>query len=246
MATVTGLTKERMLAMEAETVTSGLVDVNGNLLLTSRNGVQMDAGSVMPGLNILLPAVRDYLYPVGCVYLSVNGANPATLFGGVWALWGAGRVPVGVDTSQIGFDTVEEIGGVNTVTLTAAESGLRAHNHTQNAHNHTQDAHNHTQNAHNHTQNAHAHSSSTMVPYINTGSTYGHTVGGSWVFGSVGNPAISSTTATNIATTPTNVAATAANQSTTATNVAIEASNAVSAHTNLQPYITCYMWKRTA
>lgn len=46
MATVDGLTKTRMLAIEAESVTSGLVDVNGHLILSTHGGSQIDAGSV--------------------------------------------------------------------------------------------------------------------------------------------------------------------------------------------------------
>ena len=59
MATVTGLTKERMLTMEAETVTSGLVDINGNLILYTRAGLPIDAGSVIG------PRGADSTYNVG-------------------------------------------------------------------------------------------------------------------------------------------------------------------------------------
>ena len=56
----------------------------------------------------------DSIYPVGSIYMSVNSTNPGTLFGGTWAAWGAGRVPVGFDSSQSEFDTVEETGGSKT------------------------------------------------------------------------------------------------------------------------------------
>ena len=51
------------------------------------------------------------IYPVGSIYMSVNSTNPSTLFGGTWVAWGTGRVPVGVDTSQTEFNTVEKTGG---------------------------------------------------------------------------------------------------------------------------------------
>lgn len=51
------------------------------------------------------------VYPVGSIYMSVNNVNPSTLFGGTWQLWGAGRVPVGVDTNDTNFNTVEKTGG---------------------------------------------------------------------------------------------------------------------------------------
>ena len=43
--------------------------------------------------------------------MSVNSTNPTNLFGGTWVTWGAGRVPVGIDTSQTEFASVEKTGG---------------------------------------------------------------------------------------------------------------------------------------
>ena len=48
------------------------------------------------------------------------------MFGGTWVAWGAGRVPVGVDTTDTDFDTVEETGGTKSVTLTAAQEIAKA------------------------------------------------------------------------------------------------------------------------
>ena len=47
MATVTGLTADRMLAIEAASVVDGDVDTNGNLILTQHGGGQINAGSVI-------------------------------------------------------------------------------------------------------------------------------------------------------------------------------------------------------
>ena len=63
----------------------------------------------------------DAIYPVGSIYMSVNSTNPGTLFGGTWVAWGAGRVPVGYDSSQSEFDTVEKTGGEKAHTLTLAQ-----------------------------------------------------------------------------------------------------------------------------
>jgi hypothetical protein len=46
MAIVTGLKAERMLAIEAESVNSGIVDTDGNLILTRHDGTEIDAGHV--------------------------------------------------------------------------------------------------------------------------------------------------------------------------------------------------------
>lgn len=50
-------------------------------------------------------------FPVGSIYFSINSENPSKYFGGTWVTWGAGRVPVGVDTSQTEFNSVEKEGG---------------------------------------------------------------------------------------------------------------------------------------
>ena len=53
----------------------------------------------------------DFMYPIGSIYISVNSTNPSKYFGGTWVSWGTGRVPVGVDTTQTEFATVEKTGG---------------------------------------------------------------------------------------------------------------------------------------
>lgn len=53
----------------------------------------------------------NLMYPVGSIYMSVDGANPQTLFGGTWEAWGSGRVPVGVDANDTAFNTTEKTGG---------------------------------------------------------------------------------------------------------------------------------------
>lgn len=52
-------------------------------------------------------------YPVGSIYINATDAtNPVTLLGfGTWVAFGAGRVPVGIDSSQVEFDTAGETGG---------------------------------------------------------------------------------------------------------------------------------------
>jgi hypothetical protein len=68
-------------------------------------------------------------YPVGSVYMNASDStNPATLLGfGTWVAFGAGRVPVGIDSGDTAFDTAEETGGAKTHPLTEAE--LAQHHH---------------------------------------------------------------------------------------------------------------------
>jgi len=69
------------------------------------------------------------IYPVGCIYTTIVSTNPATVFGfGTWAAFGAGRVLVGVGTSDAAY-AAAATGGESTHTLSAAESGLPAHTH---------------------------------------------------------------------------------------------------------------------
>ena len=68
--------------------------------------------------------IVDLVYPVGSIYMSVNGTNPGTLFGGTWSrledrfLLGAGSV----------YDA-GATGGEATHTLTVDE--MPSHTHTQ-------------------------------------------------------------------------------------------------------------------
>jgi len=66
---------------------------------------------------VTLPELMLAMHPVGCIYTSVVSTSPATLFGGTWAAFGAGRVLVGIDSADTSFDVVEETGGAKTRTL---------------------------------------------------------------------------------------------------------------------------------
>lgn len=119
--------------------------------------------------------------PIGHIRMETTDVNPATYLGfGTWVLWGAGKVPVGVDTADTDFSTVEKTGGEKTHTLTISE--MPKHRHA---------------------------------------TSYGDTEGGD---GS--GYRYSNTTGTS-------------------TQIVQEAGGS-QAHNNLQPYITCYMWKRVS
>ena len=72
-------------------------------------------------LEINGKTIFDMIYPVGSIYMSVNGTNPANFFGGTWTAWGQGRVPVGVASSGT-FNYVEKTGGAETHTLTTSQA----------------------------------------------------------------------------------------------------------------------------
>lgn len=157
------------------------------------------------------------VYPVGSVYVSVVSTSPATLFGfGTWARLGQGRAIVGVDETDPSFDQPEETGGVKTVTLTTAE--MPSHTHVQNAHTHGV------------TDPGHAHT--TQRYPTATGGSSGFTIDTSMSGTLTDNtlPVKSNTTGVTV-------------QNATPTE---QAAGGGGAHTNLPPYITAYIWKRTA
>jgi len=242
MATVTGITADKATEILGESVVAGEIDVDGNLILTKNNGETFPAGAFMDIVSDLVQeAIFEKSFPIGCIHISVNPANPSTtLGGGVWASWGSGRVPVGVDGTQSEFNAVEETGGAKSVTLTTDQ--MPSHNHTQNAHSHSMnhdhsDATTGSSGAHSHTLYSRGGGSTADLgsyPRIKRSSpdadpSYQSSdlmEDGSGVHNhSVNIPAYTGNTAS---TTPTNNAA-----------------GGGQSHNNLQPYITCYMWKRT-
>lgn len=129
-------------------------------------------------------ALLQLIYPVGSIYLSVNNVSPQVFLGGSWVAWGSGRVPVGVDTAQTEFATVEKEGGEKSHTLTVGE--MPSHGHD--------------------------------IPFYQ-----------------IGGQATLSTVLVKQNGTPSSLY-----------NVSSEVVGNNDPHNNLQPYITCYMWKRTA
>lgn len=76
-------------------------------------------------IPFLRKAIKDAIlednkkkYYVGKLIFDTKNINPATYLGfGTWTLWGAGRVPVGVDTTDTKFNAVEKTGGSNSVNI---------------------------------------------------------------------------------------------------------------------------------
>lgn len=143
-----------------------------------------EALAAAQGNSTMWNYIRNLVYPVGSIYISVNSTNPSSLFGGTWVAWGSGRVPVGVNTSDTSFDTVEETGG----------------------------------------------SKDAIVPY--------HTHTASFSVGTA-NAKDYGGLSTNYKLIHTSATAAAVG------TVAVTATGSSVTNANLQPYITCYMWKRT-
>ena len=106
---------------------SKAVTVDANKDVTAIRNLTM-TGTLTVGGNTA--ATLQAVYPVGSIYINAAVAtNPATLLGfGTWAAFGAGRVMVGIDSTDTDFDAAEETGGAKTVTLTTSQ--IPSHTHT--------------------------------------------------------------------------------------------------------------------
>ena len=181
-------------------------------------------------------AALSALYPVGTIYTSTSGTNPASTFGfGTWEAFGAGKVLVGQDTGDTSFDTLGETGGskdaiVVSHTHTVSASGTTS---SEGAHTHTFSGTTGAAGAHSHTFAGQYSGNFDYTP----GNYQGIYPSGEYPTSSVADHthSFSGTTASNGAHTHTvSVSGTAASSGSSGTNA------------NLQPYIVVKMWKRTA
>lgn len=123
MANVTGITKVRADEIWNASITSGKIDSNGQLILKTRGGTEINAGPI-----IAPKAAVEKAHPVGSIFIHTSDTNPADLLGiGTWARFATGRTLIGVDEGQTEFDSPLETGGEKTVKLTEAQ--LPAHDH---------------------------------------------------------------------------------------------------------------------
>ncbi len=169
--------------------------------------------------------IADLTYPVGAIYMSVSPTSPASLFGGTWASWGAGRVPVGVNASNSAFNSVELTGGEQSHTLSQNE--MPTHNHAITTTMEYAGSHTHEIQA-----------SQFKIENDFGGSDHWVNVDYS-IYDTSGNNCVQ-----NTVTRVWNCNSAGSHKhgiSSTAGNAGGGAS-----HNNLQPYITCYMWKRIA
>jgi microcystin-dependent protein len=179
----------------------------------------VDIADINSNMDIL-DTLLDKIYPVGSIYTNaVDNTNPGTLLGfGTWTAFGAGRVPVGFNSSETEFNAAEKTGGAKTHTLTTAQ--IPSHNHSVSVG----------------TTQIRGSITNVAAQSVNTG------IDGFGVFSADRDGAVGY--AVNSKSTGRSDRATLNadhNHSASAGNT-----GGGGAHNNLQPYITVYMWKRTA
>ena len=137
MASVTGMTAEKIDELLDDTIIAVRVDENGQLIYEKRSGEEINAGSLTSPTSAVEAA-----HPVHSIFISTVPTNPATLLGvGTWVRFGKGRTLISLDEAQSEFDAVEETGGVKEVALTTSQ--IPAHTHDTVPHTHTTPAHSH-------------------------------------------------------------------------------------------------------
>lgn len=224
MATVTGMTAEKIYELTGDSIVSAAIDnVSGTLTLHTRDGQAISAGTVGSTTEAV-----DRAYPVGSIYMSTVPTNPAQLLGvGSWAAWGTGRVPVGVDTSQTEFDAVNKTGGNKTHTLQINE--MPKHVHDGAPHTHSID---------------HDHSNlTTTVEYEDDTAVGGTRKRVTDIANVTGGSGTAASLSFNLAAFSGSSGGAVFSASTGLTGGNPDGST--TPHNNLQPYITCYMWRRT-
>jgi len=184
-----------------------------------------DIGTVVGALDTIYNAI----YPVGSIYTNAaNNTNPGTLLGfGTWTAFGAGRVAVGFDASDPLFDAAEETGG-------SKDAIVVSHTHTGTTGNQSAD-HSHTFSGTTSYVGNHSHSQ------VGVNELQQFTQGGAgWASGSTANTGGAGAHDHTYSGTTSGMS--------TSHNHAFTTASAGSAGTNanLQPFITVYMWKRTA
>lgn len=205
----------------------------------------------------------DLVYPVGSLYFSTVATNPGTLFGGSWTRYGKGQVLVGVDENDAAFSSVGKTGG-------SKDAVIPRHDHSATFSGRTIPAHQHgvagisvkTPKLTSHygdfvhtpigasalrgTING---SSSANYFYLRRPAAGGSSGGGGPNYTETVMRETTGTSSVVIDAGETcavsgNTAS--AGQHVPEGSVSVSPTGVVASGTNLQPYITCYIWRRTA
>jgi len=191
-------------------------------------------------------------YPVGSIYMSINDTNPANLFGGIWEEI-QGVFLLGRSENH----TAGTTGGTENETLSTEQ--MPSHTHTGPSHTHTGPSHTHTFTTGNQSAN-HTHGSgnssfnfSVAKPLsgnaiarrkIASGSSY-HAITSTGGADDLSERSATGANSANHTHSGTTAAAGTGNTGASGTG-ATGSTGGGKAHNNMPPFLTVYMWKRTA
>jgi hypothetical protein len=117
-ATATKLQTARSISLGG--VLSGSVAFDGSAnvsISAASNLTTSDISGFTAATNAASAAGALAAYPVGAIFTSTVATSPSVSLGGTWVSFGAGRVLVGIDSTDTDFDTAQETGGNKTTTV---------------------------------------------------------------------------------------------------------------------------------
>lgn len=244
-----------------------------NGLMSKEDKAKLDGLVEATNLESVVKSLILASHPIGSIEANVTGANPSTYLGGTWEAWGSGRALVGVNANDGDFNAVEKVGGAKSYThqhvvgshahtISGHSHSINSHSHSVNDHSHVVNEHTHSINGHSHTVGAHSHTQTMRFQ-----SAYAEAAGGGVKYTN-GESVPTSIIYTGTATAGTDAVVLNTNSSEPGTSrVALNTNGSGTINTNgsgtltskgsgdlattaagnssLQPYITCYFWKRT-
>lgn len=206
-------------------------DVAGNLQ-SQIDTLESQLNSQVSTLQGQIANVKTSFYRVGDIIMTTVASNPSSVYGGTWVAWGAGRVPVGYNSSDSDFNSAEKTGGSKTQNY--------AHSHTVNSHSHLVPGHTHSMPNHKH-----------VSPFGYDESDYFATDSWGTVVQSGSGYSFQTNTSEKVSQFRMAYTKEAGAGNTGSTSVTSQSSSPgtnsqLGSKSVVQPYITCYFWKRTA
>lgn len=112
-------------------------DVNGiktqaNSTESVLNTFRTDTNSSLAQLANNINALREVLYPVGAVYMSMSDVSPASIYGGVWEQCAKGRTLMGYDPNDTKFNWMRTLDGNGNTVFNHGGDSWHSHNLSYN------------------------------------------------------------------------------------------------------------------
>lgn len=114
---------------DAQDITDASLQTQINTLVTMHTAQQTAINSLQSQLNASQNTILNKIFPVNSLYITHRNENPATTLGiGTWVAHGEGRALVGVGTADEVSYSVGQTRGANDITLSLSQIPTHAHN----------------------------------------------------------------------------------------------------------------------